>query len=463
MDFNVIVPHRLLDTIQSAAFDGQKEAGAWTLFRVVHIDCDPVTGRATRRYILNKVVPLTQTDIVSSSERHLTVKTGSFVKILGQAQQNEMVPGFLHGHPSGYAAFSNLDDQNEDALSRAHHNKNGPESGFVSLLILPSGRLLARVWTEPAASYPATVTITGHMLHKCSVDEGDAQETQALDRQTRVFGTEFNTQLKSLKVLIVGAGGTGSPLAVMLARSGAQSPVVLDPDVIEETNLHRLYGATVKDIGLPKATVLAAHLNGFGLETNALGIKGNILDVAHRDLLKSADVIFCCTDDHASRLLLNRLAYFYEIPVIDIGLAVERGEVDVKDMTGRVTRLGPGSPCLLCRSIVDPRRAREEELRSKDPEAYARQVKEGYILGGGDPEPAFISMTTSVATLAMEELLQLMTGFRGDGGVITQRLRRFQIPEDRRTGAKTDPDCPICSETDCWGLGDITPFLDRVS
>ena len=90
-------------------------------------------------------------------------------------------------------------------------------------------------------------------------------------------------------------------------------------------------------------------------------------------------------------------------------------------------------------------------------------MKEGYILGGGDPEPAFISMTTSVATLAMEELLQLMTGFRGDDGVVTQRLRRFQVPEDRRAGAKKDPDCPICSETDCWGLGDVTPFLDRVS
>jgi len=436
MDFNVIVPHRLLDTIQSTALDGQKEAGAWTLFRVAHVDCDPVTDHATRRYILNKIVPLTQNDIVSSSDKHLTVKTGSFVKVLGQAQRDEMVPGFLHGHPSGYAAFSSRDDQNEAALSRAHRNKSGSGRAFVSLLVLPSGRLLARVWTDPDTSYPATVTITGHRLHKCLVDNEDILETQALDRQTRVFGPGFNNQLKSLKVLIVGAGGTGSALSVMLARSGAQAPVILDPDVIEETNR---------------------------LETKALGIQGNLLDFAHRDLLKSADVIFCCTDDHASRLLLNRFAYFYEIPVIDIGLAIERGEVDVKDMTGRVTRLGPGSPCLLCRNIVDPRRAREEELRTKDPEAYARQVKEGYILGGGDPEPAFISMTTSVATLAMEELLQLMTGFRGDGGVVTQRLRRFQVPEDRRTGAKIDPNCSICSETDCWGLGDVTPFLDRVS
>ena len=463
MDFNVIVPHRLLDTIQSTAFDGQKEAGAWTLFRVAHVDFDPVTDRATRRYILNKVVPLTQSDIVSSSDQHLTVKTGSFVKVLGQAQRDEMVPGFLHGHPSGYAAFSSRDDQNEAALSSGHRNKNGPGRAFVSLLALPAGRLLARVWTDPDTSYPATVTITGQRIRKCLVDEEDILETQALDRQTRVFGHGFNAQLQSLKVLIVGAGGTGSPLSVMLARSGVQSPVILDPDVIEETNLHRLYGATVTDIGSPKAKVLAAHLNGFGLETNALGIQGNLLDVEHRDLLKSAEVIFCCTDDHASRLMLNRFAYFYEIPVIDIGLAIERGAVDVKDMTGRVTRLGPGSPCLLCRNIVDPRRAREEELRAKDPEAYARQVNEGYILGGGDPEPAFISMTTSVATLAMEELLQLMTGFRGDGGVVTQRLRRFQVPEDRRTGAKTNPDCPICGETDCWGLGDVTPFLDRVS
>ena len=63
----------------------------------------------------------------------------------------------------------------------------------------------------------------------------------------------------------------------------------------------------------------------------------------------------------------------------------------------------------------------------------------------------------------MEEMLQLMTGFRGAGGSATQRLRRFQVPEDRRTGAKIDPDCSICGESEIWGIGDITPFLDRVA
>ena len=463
MDYDIVVPHRLVETIYKASFNKLKEAGAWTLFRTAHVDLDLISGHALRRFILNSILPLTPDDIVSSSGRHLTVRTSSFVKVLGKVKLREMVPGFMHGHPSGFEAFSKQDDQNEAALSLAHRNKNGSDTEFVSLLVLPSGRLMARVWTDPNTSHLATVTITGSTLRKCAPDDRHIGEIPMLDRQKRVFGSEFNAQLRSLKVLIVGAGGTGSPLAVMLARSGVLSPIIVDPDTIEDTNLHRLYGATVNDIGSPKATVLAAHINSIGIETNALGIKGNILDAMHRDLIKSADVIFCCTDDHASRLMLNRFAYFYEIPVIDIGLAIERGKVHIKDMTGRVTRLGSGAPCLLCRNIVDPRRAREEELHSKDPEAYAHQLKDGYILGGGDPEPAFISMTTSVASLAMEELLQMMTGFRGGASIATQRLRRFQVPEDRRTGAKIDPDCPICYDRDYWGLGDTIPFLDRVA
>lgn len=463
MDYDVIVPQRLLKPLRQAAFDGGKEGGAWALFSSARVIRDPVTTRPRHRYILRQIQPFTEADIVSSSPKHITVKTDTFMPILRQSQSEGFTSGFLHGHPSGHPAFSKQDDMNEMALSQATRNRNGPEAGFVSLLVLPDDTLKARVWHGDGASQAAPVSISGSQMRFMDRHSLLADRGSDLDRQARVFGELFNEQIQALRVLIVGAGGTGSPLAVMLARAGLRCPVILDPDIVEDTNLHRLHGARLCDVGRPKAEVVADHINGMGLGTSAIGMQGNILDTAHRDLMVSADLVFCCTDDHAGRLLLNRFAYFYEIPVIDIGLAIERSGSGIRDMTGRVTTLYPGAACLLCRNIVDPARARAEELRRHDPEAFRQQVDDGYILGGGDPEPAFISMTTSVATMAMEEMLQLMTGFRDAGGTVTQRLRRFQVPEDRRTGAKIDPDCPVCGESEFWGIGDITPFLDRVA
>lgn len=463
MDIDVIIPSRLIQDIFSAAFDGNAESGAWALFSMSEIANDPWSNRPRRRAILRSINELTQVDIVTSGPKHLTVRSASFMPILKAAKNSGLVPAFLHGHPSGYDQFSAKDDENERNLINAAINRNG-SSELVSLLALPDGTLRARFWTSHTQFQTAPVSVFGSNLSLFGRDEVVSKSIELLDRQARVFGPDLNAALASLRILVVGAGGTGSPLAIMLARAGVKNLAIIDPDTIEETNLHRLHGASMSDVGKTKAAVLASHIKEFGLETHVFGVQGNIVDQEHHDILKSADLIFCATDDHAGRALLNRFAYYYETPVIDLGLAIEKGvTARVKDMTGRVTLLYPGAPCLLCRNIIDPRRAREEELHRRDPLAFGQQVKDGYILGGGDPEPAFIAMTTSVACMAMDEFTQLVSQFRGGKRIITQRLRRFQVPEDRCSGGSPHPDCPVCASTDNWGIGDVTPFLDRVA
>jgi molybdopterin/thiamine biosynthesis adenylyltransferase len=464
MNVELVVPARLSEAVQLAGFSRDHEAGAWALFSEGMIDEDPWAGEQRRKLILKQLYPLTREDIASSSATHLTVKTENFVRVLAEAKKNGLTPGFLHGHPSGYDAFSLRDDENESALLRAATNRNGAGAMLASILTLPNGTIRGRVWGAEATPTPASVIISGERLSTFDHSDKKQDVVAALDRQARVFGEPFNETLAKLRVLVVGAGGTGSPLAVMLARAGTGYMAVIDPDVVEETNLHRLHGATSIDIGVPKAICIQNHIRAMGLGMDIRGMQGNILDFEQQDLLKAADVIFCATDDHAGRLLLNRYAYFYETPVIDLGLAIAKDDDErIRDMTGRITLLYPGAPCLLCRRVIDPRRAREEELSRRDPEGYARQTEDGYIIGGGDPEPAFIAMTTSVACMAMEELAQLVSSFRGTKRRVFQRLRRFQIPEDRNSGGAAEEDCPICGTADYWGVGDIKPFLDRVA
>ncbi len=463
MSADIILPERLREATFHAGFDGSNEAGAWVLCSEVKISTDPWTKLARTKLIVQDILPLTIGDIESSSQTHLTVRTTSFIKVLKYAQLHNLVPGFLHGHPSGHADFSLRDDDNERKLWQAASNRNGKEATLVSLLVLPDGTMRARVWDSSKNPISVTVATNGSSRQFLTPILVNSVCESNLDRQTRVFGDGFNNSLHNLNVTVVGAGGTGSPLAIMLARSGVGQLAVLDPDHIEASNIHRLHGASYKDIGRAKAEVVVDHIQSIDLAVNAKACVGNVLDADCRDLLKASDIIFCATDDHAGRMMLNRFAYFYETLVIDMGLAVEpEGKRLIRDMTGRVTMIYPGATCLLCRNIIDPLRAREEELLRKSPKEFNKQQKEGYVIGGGDPEPAFIAMTTSVACMAIDEMAQVLSGFRGNKRAVTQRLRRFQIPEDRCSGGAPEPDCPVCASTEYWGIGDINPFLDRV-
>jgi hypothetical protein len=112
--------------------------------------------------------------------------------------------------------------------------------------------------------------------------------------------------------------------------------------------------------------------------------------------------------------------------------------------------------------VIDVVTARDENLRRQQPQEYERRKREGYVRGGGDPAPAVVTFTTATACMAVDELLQALTQFRGSAGSVWQRVRRFDLMTDRRPGATPDPTCPVCADQTYWGRADVEPFLDRV-
>jgi len=113
---------------------------------------------------------------------------------------------------------------------------------------------------------------------------------------------------------------------------------------------------------------------------------------------------------------------------------------------------------------VNPIKAREESLKRTDPEEYKKQKVEAYVTGEGNPQPAVITFTTETATMAVNELLQRLTGFRKEA-MFDHYINRVHIlfedkKDYRKPGPPINEDCPICSLRDYWGIGDITPFLD---
>jgi molybdopterin/thiamine biosynthesis adenylyltransferase len=441
--------------------DDGLEGAAYLLCGESFIASDPWDGQEHRKFISYGVESIP--DVLSRSSLHITWKTDSFVGMLRQAENKGLTVAIAHSHQD-LCAFSEQDDRNEMDLMQLAQNRNGQNTNLLSLILLPSGEIIGRLWIDKQESIPLKmIRIVGDSIRLHYQGRGKGIPSEVLQRQALAFGEPLNHDLSMLRIGIVGCGGTGSAVAMLLGRLGIGYMALFDKDVVEESNLNRLHGAFPRDVGLPKVDAIARSLAGLNVKVQTF--QAWISEESCHEALKSCDIIFGCTDDNAGRLVLNRFAYYYATPVFDMGLALEVSKVEPFKFScadGRVTVLMPKHRCLLCHGVINPVMARDESLKRSDPIEFERRKQEAYVLGEGNPSPAVITFTTSVAIMAIEEFLHRLQGWRGENKAISNRVRKFTLMEDRRQGASTNPNCPVCLTDESWGLGDRDPFLGVV-
>jgi molybdopterin/thiamine biosynthesis adenylyltransferase len=466
-NFNVVLLEQQEAELRDLVFATKDvEGAAYVLMRECKIANDPWDRRSRTKFVVREVVPISAEHKVSSSAQHVTWDTRGFVALLQRCQREELVLGIVHCHPHGLRNFSEQDDLNEAELLRTACNRNGPATKLVSILFYDDGGVRARVWQFPKHKADCkSVAVFGERF-RVHLPDRPSPVSEVFARQVLAFGDSLMFQLKALRVGIIGGGGTGSATATLAARAGAGQIVIVDDDIVEPTNLNRLHGATQTDADAMngKADVVAREIARMGLGVRVVSLKGWANAPHVRDALKSCDVIFCCTDDNSGRIFLNRLAYFYFIPVIDMGLAMAVAKPPAQgmaDISARVTTILPPETCLLCRDAVDTDLAREEDLRRRNPTEYDRQKREAYVRGEGNPNPAVVTFTTEVACMAVNELLNRIVGYR-KREMGSEHRRRFLFCEDRATSASPRSSCPICASKFYWGMADTEPFLDLV-
>lgn len=463
LDVTLLEPHaqRLKEMLASSGGD---ESAAYLLFGISSIAADPWSNQPRTRLVSHQFHEIEYSEKISASPVHVTWSTAGFMRLLSEAMAKGYAPAIVHTHPGSHAFFSEQDNTNEAELARTAFVKG--VQGLVSIVLGGDGSTCARIWLpEGNIVNAATIQQVGGRYYRWPQKEEAAREVDHLDRQARLFGSTFNGVVRSLKVGVVGCGGTGSAVSMLLARLGVGHILLIDKDVVETTNLNRVHGSRRSDVeaNMLKIDVAKREILNADPGVQVISCAGWANSIGIRDALKSCDFIFGCTDDHSGRITLSRLAYFYGIPVIDVGLRmVPISSGGGHDINGRVTTLFPGHPCLLCSGVVNPRRASEEALNRTAPAEYQKRKHEAYVLGAGDPAPAVVTFTTEMACVAVNEMIAALTGFHGDEGMVHNRTRRFHARDERFLPMKQNTHCPICVSTGFWGRADTDPFLDMV-
>jgi molybdopterin-synthase adenylyltransferase len=278
------------------------------------------------------------------------------------------------------------------------------------------------------------------------IEDGAVSDTvdDRFDRQVRALGPDGQRRISSLRIGVIGLGGTGSLVVQQLAHLGVRQFVLVEDDRVERTNLARLAGATWWDASLrrTKARIARRTIRRIAPRAEVIAT-GHLRTSQSLQELKRVDLIVGCVDNDGTRLITSELAAAHVIPYLDIGVGIEGDGIELA-MGGRVSFYLPGGPCLACADEIEYEEA-AQDLESK--QLRDVRIARGYA-SDRRIEPALMPLNTVVAGQAMLEFLAFATGVRR----VAPFLRYEAVTNTLRSiNVERDADCPVCGPASGMG------------
>jgi len=395
------------------------------------------------RYLVKDIHIATDGDYSYRTNTSTQLKPEFIAPIVKLAKKSNQALIFVHTHPftENLPKFSLIDDNGEKILGDFLKSR-GLREQHAALVIAKNGCCARHLATNTLVN---VINVNSGIEYIFSHEHSQKNSNlENFDRQIRAFGHEGQRIIESLKIGIVGVGGIGSIVAQQLAHLGVKNITLIDPDVVETTNLNRLAGSRRSDLGVSKVKVIKQQIESVS-GNSVTSVQASVLDEKTALLLTDSDFFFCCTDSHGSRAVLNQLAYQYLIPCIDMGVIISHDKGVISHIAGRVQLLSPGESCLACTNLLDADTVRYDLMNS-----FQRQ-SDPYFEGDGEPQPAVMSINTTVAGLGVSMFLgavtnipmnacyQIYDGIRGKVHTVT---------------AQKIPNCIVCSNSGALGRGD---------
>jgi sulfur-carrier protein adenylyltransferase/sulfurtransferase len=241
-------------------------------------------------------------------------------------------------------------------------------------------------------------------------------------------GEEGQAKLLDARMLLIGAGGLGSPASLYLAAAGVGTLGIVDDDAVDETNLQRQIVHSTERLGESKAESAKRTIEALNPDVTVKIFRERLTsENVDRILDEGWDVIVDGADNFPTRYLLNDASIWHEIPVV---------HGSIFRFEGQTTVFQPKEgPCYRCLFPQPP------------PPELAPSCAEGGVLG---------VLPGIVGSLQANEALKLALGI---GEPLVGRLLLFDALETQfhEIALRRDPDCPVCGESPT-----ITEYIDYV-
>ena len=442
-----------------------KKLRDWTLQndeieRFAYIYCERGNGRLLAREV--DPIPAEDCAVMESSavRPELSVERDR----LGEAMEDGLVPIMVHSHPfSQRPGFSALDDD----IMESYRNWLGklyPETplGFV---VIGHRGVDTAVYTDPTEPRRDRlgIDVVGEWtldtpLSKPSRNPDVSVDTDRYDRSIRALTDDGQQQVADTTVGIAGLGGLGSMVALQLARFGVQEFVFADPDVVERSNLPRIYGATEADIDRNKVDVVGEHVVRANPDAEVRAYDDRVQDVPE-SVLAECDVVIGAVDRLSARLYCNEFAIRHLRYYIDGGVAIKTDDDErMTEERGLIQLVAPDvTACLDCLGRNDPEHLRVEELSDGEVEA---DIEQGYLDEDvRSPEPAITPLNGMAASSISRLFTKLVTGYTSPSDFL-----RLDGLNDELVDVGTHPsdDCITCGGDELLGIGEQTFETDAL-
>jgi molybdopterin/thiamine biosynthesis adenylyltransferase len=226
------------------------------------------------------------------------------------------------------------------------------------------------------------------------------------------------------KVLVVGAGGLGSPVSLYLAAAGVGRLGIVDFDVVDLSNLQRQILHHLHDVGRPKVESARETIGDLNPDVVVVPHNEPLTRENVRRIFSDYDVIVNGCDNFPTRYLINDACVFLQKPMVD---------GSIFKFEGQITTYQPGQGCYRCLYPAPP------------PPGVVPTCAEAGVLG---------AICGVVASVQAVETIKLLVGM---GEMLTGRLLFFDglAMEFRQIRFRRDPSCPVCGDQPT-----ITDFID---
>ncbi|WP_079434506.1 ThiF family adenylyltransferase [Zoogloea sp. LCSB751] len=354
---------------------------------------------------------------------------GSFIEAaIDLAEPAGLSIMLLHSHPTGYPDFSRIDDESDNEVIPCLQEAIKADHG--SAVMLPDGRIFGRIYAPNSVVTPVDlVSVAGDNLNLWWRDSIAAPE-----RRPMAFTPDMSQELGRLTACVIGVSGTGSVTAEQLCRLGFGHVIGIDHDHVEEKNLNRILNTTLTDAKQRKAKVhmFAERINQLRSDPFFTGIDADVMSRRAVLAASQADVIFCCVDRLRGRMVADRLAATFLLPLVDVGVAIPTRKTPeglaISEVTGRVDYVYPGGSSLADRGVYSAALLHAEALAEADPTAHADQVRAGYIEGMPEQAPAVIALNMRASSASVMEFIARTYPFRQQANREFARIR-FMLAE----------------------------------